>query len=461
MTTQKIFMLFLLLLGGAVAYHLTTDKGRPSPPNERVNEQNFAQLRNGMSAVDVEDILGAANRTTSGELLQVQRLESNDLKCTIEEALGQQSDDVMKAFHGPNDESIRLLFSAKDGTLTAGEYRISNFPVLYRGPRTSNRSKSYAAIATGRSTDPEEKRKQKENLARYQRRKKLENTSTNTFFGNASPDDSAASSRPSELRASEMQPAKTELKQPAESPRSPERVTPAPAIAAKMVVHRPGPPRIELPSGKVLTDTVPAFEPPPQWQETFFPKGAIVFVDRRTDLAVQGVASLSKSKLHGATAAFYDGGRLETVAFYAEGKLHGPLRLWTDQKQPLLYAEYKNGNKHGLVCLYRDQAPWLVQEWDSAKLRQESLVGYDGDAPKASPATDPAVDAEALAQAQQQLKELEEEIRRNENKLKSHLVDWTRKEDRKTKQRRSTEPGAAKSLEQEVLWRTALRKSRD
>ena len=202
-----------------------------------------------------------------------------------------------------------------------------------------------------------------------------------------------------------------------------------PAAKAKAAGGQPGPFRISLPSGKLLTQSLPTFELPQPWPDRLFHRGTTVFVAKAPGDVVRAVFALNKTKLHGASATFHDNGRLETVAFYADGKLNGPLRAWTDRKERLFYAEYANGKKNGLVCLFSSQLPWLVQEWDKA-LEHEHLVQYVDQSPKvvSSPDLVGAAAAE-FSHAKEQLVELEQKLQDNENEFrrKSDGLDPKRK----------------------------------
>ncbi len=478
MSTQKI-VVFLFLFGGAgVAYQLVNPTEPVRPPNQRVNERNFERLRAGMSSDQVENILGQADSTGIGTLLQVQQPDSPNLQCTIEPAAAGDRGDVIRIYQGQNDESIRTLFSAKGEKLTAAEYRVSNYPVIYCGPRTSKHSRSYTAVTTGRLDGPEETRKRQANVTRYQRRKALAKRDGGSFFSSSSetlPDSSTPDNAPLEPR---IRPAQTIDKAPVTAadlanqhrPEERVRLPPAKPLVTTTVLKRSGPFRIELPSKKVLSDSAPSFSPPAQWQQKFFPPKADVYVAKQGSQGVQGVFAYSKSKLHGASVTLYDNGRLETIAFYRDGKLHGPARSWTDQRQRILYAEYKNGSKHGLICLYRGEKPWLVQEWNNAKLKHEYLVNYESDMPAILSTSDINGTSDDLKQAQRQLNELEEKMRAGHARIRIELTDWIRKQDQNIKQRRVTEAAAGRrpsldaadriqSVESETLWRAALGKA--
>ena len=195
-----------------------------------------------------------------------------------------------------------------------------------------------------------------------------------------------------------------------------------------------GPFRITLPSGKVVTESIPAFD---AWPDRLFPQGAAVFVAKGPGGAVRGVFTLAKTKLHGPAATLYDNGHLEMIAFYADHKLQGSVQIWTDQKERLFYAEYKNGDAQGLVCLFRGRLPWLVQEWNRATLEHEYLVQCVGQSPTVLPTADVAgSEAAELVRARQRLTDLQDKIESDEREFKRKLADWLRKEDQKAKQRR-------------------------
>ena len=491
MSIPKILAILLLIAGAAVAYQMIAKEKCEPPPNERVNEQKFDELRAKMTATQVESILGSPHRTAGGEIVQLERPGSPDLQGTIHERPCTPGGNKMNVYQGRNEESIEVLFSAKEEVVIAAEYHVSDHPVIYRGPRVAKRSEDLLAVSIGQSAGPDKKQKQQENVARYERRKTLEKRAGTSLFGSAEPTSTSPPASPPPTtpippKSDTSQKQSVQRRSPADQPSAPAAVPSnglplgnptvvAPAVGTNAARNRSGPFRIELPSGKVLTASLPTFELPRPWPDKLFPKGAVVFVARDSKDAVRGVFTLSKAKLHGASATVYASGHLHTAAFYAEGRLHGPVRIWTEQKERLLYAEYKNGNKHGLICLYRERAPWLLQEWDNAKLEAEYLVSYAGATPTVLPSSNLAEHTDDLAAAQRQIEDLEENIRREQNKIKADAADWTRKEDKKIKQRRiaelasgryqptthtNGEANTAAASKLEMRWRAALHNSK-
>ncbi len=324
----------------------------------------------------------------------------------------------------------------------------------------------------------EETRKQQEEVACYRRKKALANRGGGSFFDNSSdgasdsfiPTDVAPASRVK--AAPTVGQTTTAVAEPIRVRQLVDRRAAPQTAAADTIAKRSGPLRIELPSKKVLSDSAPSFTAPVQWRQKFFPQGVDVYVARRGGNVVQGVFALNKSKPHGASATLHDNGRLKTIAFYSEGRLNGPVRTWTDEKQRLLYAEYRNGDKQGLVCLYRQEKPWLVQEWDRAKLQREYLVSCDSESPAVLSSVDIQGNRAELADALGQLNDLEEEMRLEHSRIRSEISRWASREDRRVKQRRLTQHGAGhrspaeatdamRARELEGQWQAALDRSTD
>ena len=235
--------------------------------------------------------------------------------------------------------------------------------------------------------------------------------------------------------------------------------------------------RVELPSGKVLTESVPTFEPPPPWPDRLFPRDLAVFVATQPDGTLKSVSAVSHAKLTGPSARLYENGHLATLAFYADGRLNGPVRAWTDSKERLFYAEYKSGGKHGLVCLFQGRLPWLVQEWDKAALEKEYLIKYVDRSPEVLSSSDlVGDDLSEFARVRNSCSALEDKLLRGENEIKCSIVDSARKEEKMSKQPKAP-PGpqprsnagaskvafvaAPKAPNIETAWRDALRRSRE
>jgi antitoxin component YwqK of YwqJK toxin-antitoxin module len=465
MSALKIVVALLGIALAAVSIKILTKEDPLPPPNERVNEYNFDRLRSGMTQTQVEAILGLPDKTTRGEIVQLERLGAADLQGTIQEQPDPSDGSRLIVYRGRDDETIEVLFSSKEATVLAAEYDVSDYPVMYRGPRVAKRSQDLAAVSARRSVGTSEIQKQKETVARYNRRKTLEKRSGSAFYSKETPDqpatasadaapastsasiasNSAAKSAPLQQPVAQQPSEVIQTGSAAASPETPKQAAPSeinpmptakqiPAIRVKPKAPPTGPMEIKLPSGKILSESVPKFDLPQPWPGRIFPPNPTVFVANHPNNTIRGVFVLKKPKFHGPAVTLHDNGRIEAVAFYADGKLHGPVRMWTDQKERLLYAEYKNGNKHGLTCLYSDKLPWLVQEWDSASLQKEYLVQSVEGLPVLLSASDlGGAEAEEYARAKEQLDSIEQKMHNNEIAFKRNLVDWYRKEVKKAK----------------------------
>ena len=111
---------------------------------------NFDKLRFGMTEAQVESIFGQPHRKAGGEIVQLERPGSIELRGTIQEQPDSPDGNRMNVYQGCNEESIEVLFW-REGIVIAAEYRVSDYPVMYRGPRVAQRSQDLAVIATSRS----------------------------------------------------------------------------------------------------------------------------------------------------------------------------------------------------------------------------------------------------------------------------------------------------------------------
>jgi hypothetical protein len=456
MSTLKIVIALFVVGIAAIVINLITHQDPPKPPNEHVNETNFDRLRAGMKPDKVEAILGPPDQSAQGEIIQLERLGAADLQGTIEEVSQPASGGRLYIYCGRDDEVIEILFSEKDDTVIAAEYSVSDYPVIYRGPRVAKRSQDLAAVSARRSVGTDELQKQKETLTRYNRRKQLEKRSRGSFYSKETPDSVADESKaptselpaaepsktasPPKTVANQVQPpslvtshAPSQQRQPSEIHPTPEAKQ-IPAPSAPLVRKPTGPIELKLTSGRTLSDSSPKFELPNPWPDKIFPSSLAVYVAHNPDQSIRGVLANKKPSFHGPAVTLYDNGHIETVAFYAEGRLNGPVRMWTDQKEKQLYSEYKSGNKNGLTCLYIEKLPRLIQEWDAASMQQEYFVRLiDGQAILTQPSALSGDDAEEYAKAKDQLSAIEQRMHDNEIAFKRNLVDWYRKEIKKTK----------------------------
>ena len=121
---------------------------------------------------------------------------------------------------------------------------------------------------------------------------------------------------------------------------------------------------------------------PRNWQDTLFPKTAIVFPCLDNGGKLIGVFTHAGVKLDGAAATLHQNGHLETlVTSYSKGLVDGCVKLWDQDGKQVLYAEYQRGKKHGLLCFFQDGIPWLIQECDKGKPQDEYLVKWTENGP--------------------------------------------------------------------------------
>ena len=197
-----------------------------------------------------------------------------------------------------------------------------------------------------------------------------------------------------------------------------------------------------MPSGATLSKAI--FEIPDNWQKKRFPpikepadvvyaafyvRGSGEPALRYPTDRVQSIFTCRRDgALHGAAATFNEDGRLQTLAFYVNGKLHGSLSLWNENGERRFCGQYKNGKKDGLVCFFENGKLQLIQECCKGKTQESYLVQLTEDDPSVLPSGQLSGDnAAKMNKALDNLKKLEDEIARNERKLKSKLKTWVRR----------------------------------
>ena len=235
-----------------------------------------------------------------------------------------------------------------------------------------------------------------------------------------------------------------------------------------------GPVEITLPSGAALTEAM--LNVPEHWQKTLFPKKMQPYIARYADGSIQGVFALnSKGKLDGAAATLHENGHLQTLAGYSRGNLDGRLRQWDKRGKRVFYAEYRNGGKRGVLCLFQEGAPWLIQEYDFGKCKNEYLVKLTQDGSGLLSADElSAGEIEEMSGARRQLSALEDTMQRSEAKLKAELLRRYRDYEEKIRKQRQTgsaadrraaasdrikSHNAERSAAMESNWRCALGRS--
>jgi S1-C subfamily serine protease/antitoxin component YwqK of YwqJK toxin-antitoxin module len=206
---------------------------------------------------------------------------------------------------------------------------------------------------------------------------------------------------------------------------------PAPRAAESAeVVSYAGPLKIELPSGKELSQAM--FQVPDDFLSTLFPKDALLYVQRYPNNEIKGVYVFNKNdgKLHGKAARLHEDGKLHMLAEYYLSDRNGSLLVLDESQAKLLYAEYKRGNRDGVLCFFQNDRPRVVQEWDKEKLIAEYIVSWTGAGPKVvskNECRDSALGTE-LTDALTQLADLEAQIEVGEDELKKELREWYQEE---------------------------------
>ena len=132
---------------------------------------------------------------------------------------------------------------------------------------------------------------------------------------------------------------------------------------------------LQLPSRAIIKTS--AFEAHPVWKRSFPPDHPF-FANQYPEGKLQGMHSRYEGRLDGASVTLHENGKLKMLAFYPGGHLQGPCRVWDDDAKMLLFAQYKDDEKHGVACLFKDGVPWLVQEWKTGALENETIVVRKG-----------------------------------------------------------------------------------
>lgn len=495
MSIKTLFAVLVGLAIMAIAFTLITSPAPEQPINGNVHDQNYTRIEQGMTLSQVQDVLGQPHLVCAGEVVKVEKPDSIELSCTIEPADRDPTGNghLVHIYKGPDDESIRVLFSGNDRRVVAAEYCIGDKSVLYKGV-SSVKNRSDVMIAPRLiSLTPE----QDERIKRFQRRQIL--TAQATANGGASqvppPSAPGASPVPAASSTSLAKEAQTtsasraptgatsdgiaspKTGQPAtDSSAKPTSSDPSGAAGRPVDPGAPATPQttsIKLPSGAELSET--ALDLPSNWQISMFPPGVTVYVAKYPNDAPQGVFVLDKGKLHGPAVRFFPDGKLQTLAGYLAGELKGPLRLWDEQQRRILYAEFKRDKRNGLLCFFREGKPWLIQEWSMDAIQDEYLVKYSaGTATVVPGAKAQGKDAEDFTAAKEKLDELEKQLWENEAQLKRGLAKWYRAESERIRrerfasqapvrrdnaQRRDLARQAQQAAEAEAFWRTVLMRS--
>jgi len=238
--------------------------------------------------------------------------------------------------------------------------------------------------------------------------------------------------------------------------------------AGKTPKYEPPPFSVTLPSrAEPLTQAI--MELPKKWMEEWFPKEALVYVEKFPSEKIRGVYTFAQGKLNGPAAVLHEDGSLAMVATYATNDRDGPLRRWDTDKHRLLYADYRRDKKHGLVCLFREDRPWFIQECDSGDVSAEYLVKSREE--KGEALTRDQLrpdDLREMVSARTKLAQLESQLEQRESELKKALREWFVEKDKEIKRQRVARQSAARRDEQrkredaaqrnlQILWRSALR----
>jgi antitoxin component YwqK of YwqJK toxin-antitoxin module len=473
MNTPKIIVGLLTIFIASATYYFLTKKEPEPPPNERVVEGIFAQLRSEMTEDQVESLLGSPHKKMGGDIVRIDLADSPDPKYAIEEQPLTEGGNPLNFYQGRNKESIVVLFSGRKGTVAAVEYRIGDYPVLYRGPRIAKRTAPMRMTSQGRVAGTDQEQEQRELLAQYERRKELEKnfvagsfvTSQESAAKPADPPPQPSSIASAAGASVQPSPPVGSLASLPTSP-SPESLKPAPAASAPSVSASPATPvapapartnsvpskgqplKITLPSGKMLTDATLALGASASWQGGGLSGGAASYQETHPSGSVRGRYSVSKGKLNGPATTYYENNSVESMASYMDGQLHDVLSVWDEKHERLLYAKYTRDNKDGIVCLFRSKWPWLVQEWSKGALQHEYLVRYVDenadvlDAAKLEEGTDDETDC---SEARRQLDDLQKRLLRNAKDVKQKVIEDFRKEQKKAKQAKDSSAPATRN----------------
>lgn len=128
----------------------------------------------------------------------------------------------------------------------------------------------------------------------------------------------------------------------------------------------------------------------------------------------------ARGKLHGFSCAEFEDGGLMMYGGYTENERDVRLLVLAEDRSIRFAGEYAKGDKEGLVCVFRSGKPLLVQVCRRDRATESHLIGDDGRV-AASYDDVSGTDAPDLIAALSLLKNVEDELREGEKKVKQYV----------------------------------------
>jgi len=175
----KVLAIVLCLMMIGVFIEEVLRPAAAPPTNNAVNERTYKSLREGMSEAEIQAMLGLPHSTSGGVIARVDNQDSAGFKYAIQPRKTGSTVDRMNLYQGPDEESIRVLFSGETGRVIAMEYRVAELPVLYKGHRGMAAAAQFAgSVERAADTDMADRRqvmRRRQRIEQLQGREVAEN----------------------------------------------------------------------------------------------------------------------------------------------------------------------------------------------------------------------------------------------------------------------------------------------
>jgi hypothetical protein len=154
----RLFGVLVALVAAVAGWELITAPSPRLPPNKRITDATYDLLMPGMSAGQIETLLGLPHTVEGGEIVRVQEPDAPDAAYEIQAKRRAVGDDILHVYEGFDHECIRVLLSANDHRAIAVEYCVDDVPVLYKG-QPGLKGKRYSAMSIERTVleNPEQR----------------------------------------------------------------------------------------------------------------------------------------------------------------------------------------------------------------------------------------------------------------------------------------------------------------
>jgi hypothetical protein len=150
MNTGKLFGVLVLLVAVVAGYELLMAPVPRQPPNRRVCDATFDALTPGMTAKQVEALLGVPHTIGRGEVVRLQEADTTKIEYEIQTVSLTSGGDVLNIYEGQDHERIRVLLANVERRVLAVEYCVDELPVLYKGA-LSIKDKRVSPLSTPRT----------------------------------------------------------------------------------------------------------------------------------------------------------------------------------------------------------------------------------------------------------------------------------------------------------------------